>query len=177
MIAAEDEGKPDVLDECNKLFNHPKAKEQQQMLTDKADNNGLPRFGDAVLRLAGILRRDVVFVVDAVDLMPQDDQSGLFDAFRDVMDRSIETHEPKITVRVLATCRTNKTFANRAFITGSTINIEEGNSKDMALQLSSDIGSMTDWTTDECLEAEKKSLGHGRTSVWLHFGGCGSVSS
>jgi ankyrin repeat protein len=165
-IAAEDELKPDVLEECNKLFNHPKVKKQQQMLTDKADNNGLPRFGDAVLRLAGILRRDVVFVVDAVDILPQNDQSGLFDAFSDVMSRSLETHAPKITVRVLATCRTGEEFANRSFASDLSIDIEEGNSKDMALQLSSVIESMADWTTDERAEAERKVL----TKAGTRFG-------
>ena len=157
-LAVEDEDKPDVLEECNKLFHHPKANKHQQMLTKAADDNGVPRFGDAILKLAAILHKDVILVLDAIDRLPQSDQNGLFDAFNDVMARSLETHEPKTTVRVLATCQTGEAFANRAFASDLTINIEEGNSKDMALQLSSATRSMMDWTTEERVEAEEKVL-------------------
>ena len=157
-LALEYEDKPELLEECNKLFQHPKANSQQQMLTGKSDDNGLPRFGDAVLKLASILRKDLVFVLDAVDRLPQLDQDGLFDTFRDVMASRLENHEHQAIVRVLATCRTGEAFANRTFASDLTINIEEGNSKDMALQLSAALQSMTDWTTDERVEAEKKVL-------------------
>ncbi|KAM0694964.1 hypothetical protein Q7P36_005320 [Cladosporium allicinum] len=165
-LAAEDERNPDVLEACNKLFDHPKAKKKQQMLTDQADDNGLPRFVDAVLKLAGILHKNIIFVVDAVDRLPQTDQSGLFDTFRDVMERSLEAHEPTVTVRVLTTCRTGKTFANRAFASDLTVDIEGGNSKDMSLLLSSEMEDMADWTTDERAEAGKKVL----TKAGTRFG-------
>jgi ankyrin repeat protein len=165
-LAVEDENKPDVLEECNKLFRRPKANKRQQMLNENSDDNGLPRFGDAVLKVAGILHKNVILVLDAVDRLPRNDQSGLFDAFNDVMGRSLETDERKITVRVLTTCRTGAEFANRAFASNLIIDIEDGNSKDMALQLSSAIESMADWTTDERAEAEKKVL----TKAGTRFG-------
>ena len=157
-LAVEEEDKPDVLEECNKLFHHPKTSKQQQMLTKTADDNGIPRFADAILKFAGILHKNVILVLDAIDRVPQSDQNDLFDAFKDVMARSLETHEPKTTVRILTTCQTGEAFANRAFASDSTINIEAGNSKDMALQLSSATKSMMDWTPDERVEAEKKVL-------------------
>jgi ankyrin repeat protein len=155
-LAVDDEDKPGVLEECNNVFKRPKANKRQQMGTEKSDDNGLPRFEDAVHKLAGILHKDLILVLDAIDIVPQHDQYRLFKAFEDVMANSLEPH--KTTVRVLATCRTGKSFANRAFANSLTINIEDGNSKDMALQLSSAIGRMTDWTTDERLEAETKVL-------------------
>jgi ankyrin repeat protein len=155
-LAVDDEDQPDVLEECNNLFKRPEANKRQQMPTEKSDENGLPRFGDAVHKLAGILHKNVIFVVDAVDRLLDTEQSGLFDIFRYVMERSLEVHEPKVTVRVLATCRTNETFANNASASRWTINIEDGNRNDMALQLSSVIESMADWTTDERAEAKKK---------------------
>jgi ankyrin repeat protein len=128
------------------------------MLTEKAGDNGLPRFGDAVMKLAGILRKDLIFVLDATDCLPQLDQDDLFDALRDAMTYRLENHEPQPIVRVLATCRTGKAFANRVFATGMTLNVEEGNSRDMALYLSSALEDMTDWTTDERVEAQRKVL-------------------
>jgi ankyrin repeat protein len=157
-LAIEDEDKPEVLEQCNELFHHPKAHKPEQMLTRKAGYNGLPRFGEAVLKLAGILRKDLVFVLDAIDCLPQLDQDGLFDALRDAMTYRLENHEPQPTVRVLATCRTGEAFANRVFATGMTLNIEESNSRDMALDLSTALEDMTDWTTDERVEAQRKVL-------------------
>ena len=157
-LAIEDEDRPEVLEECNKIFHHSKANKQEQALTDKVDVNRLPRFGDAVLKLAGILRKDLVFVLDAIDRLPQLDQDGLFDALRDVMTYRVENNDPQPIVRVLTTCRTGEAFANRAFANSLTLNIEEGNSKDMASHLSSALEYMTDWTTDERVEAKEKVL-------------------
>ena len=158
-LAVDNEDKPDVLEECNNLFKRSEANKRQQMPTEKSDENGLPRFGDAVHKLADILHKNIIFVVDAVDRLPHTDQSGLFDTFRDVMGRSLEVHDPKVTVRVLVTRRTNQTFANSASTSRwTTINIEDDNHNDMALQLSSVIESMADWTTDEREEAKSKVL-------------------
>ena len=158
-LAVDNEDKPDVLEECNNLFKRSEANKRQQMPTEKSDENGLPRFGDAVHKLADILHKNIIFVVDAVDRLPHTDQSGLFDTFRDVMGRSLEVHDPKVTVRVLVTRRTNQTFANSASTSRwTTINIEDDNHNDMALQLSSVIESMADWTTDERAEAKSKVL-------------------
>lgn len=157
--ATEEEERPDLLEECNKLFHHPKtSKPQQQLLTGNATSESLPAFGDGVIKLASIIRRDVIFVLDAIDRLTPAAQNGLFSAVEDVIDRSILEMDPPISIRALATCRSSEPFANRAHGKEATIDVEEGNSDDMAAQLSSALDSMADWSIDEKTEAKTKVL-------------------
>ncbi|GAB7329971.1 hypothetical protein MBLNU13_g01668t3 [Cladosporium sp. NU13] len=85
------------------------------------------------------------------------DQDAMFDAFRDVIER-IAGHDRKVTVRVLASCRSNESFAIRVFAQEARIDIAEGNSGDMASQLSAALARMPDWTVEERGEAKAKLL-------------------
>jgi ankyrin repeat protein len=156
--AAEDEDKPDLLEECNKLFHHPKAKKQQQSLMNGADDESLPGFGECVTKMARILHKDVIFLVDAIDCLTSNDQKTLFVAFGDVIDRSTHDQESKVSVRVLTTCRSSGSFAVRAFAKDSAIDIAGGNSQDMASYLLSAIERMPDWTAEERSEAQAEVL-------------------
>lgn len=148
-----------MLEECNKLFHHPKtSKPNQRLLTRNADSESLPVFGDGVIKLARILRRYVIFVIDAIDRLTPGAQNGLFSAVEEVIDRSNLEKDPPISVRALATCRSSEPFASRAHVKEATIDVEEGNSDDMAAQLSSALDSMADWSTDEITEAKTKVL-------------------
>ena len=155
--AAEDEGRPDLLEECNKLFHHPKADKRQQLLMNRAEDGSLPGFSDSVIRIAQILHKDVLMLVDDLDALTTHDQDGMSNAFKDVIDRA-SGQDRKVTVRVLASCRSNESFAIRAFAQGATIDIAEGNSCDMALQLSATLASMPNWTVEERSEAKAKVL-------------------
>jgi len=156
--ATEDEGRPDLLEECNKLFHHPKADKRQQLLINRTDDGSLPGFSDSVVKFAHILQKDVVMLVDDVDTLTPQDQFALFNAFRDVIDRSACDQRTKVSVRILASCRSNESFAIRAFAQGATVDIAEGNSGDMASQLASALTEMPDWTVEERREAEAKVL-------------------
>jgi hypothetical protein len=96
-------------------------------------------------------------LVDDLDALTTHDQHAMFNAFKDVIDRSAG-HDSTVTVRVLASCRSNESFAIRAFAQEATIDIAEGNSGDMASQLSAALASMPDWTVEERGEAKAKVL-------------------
>jgi hypothetical protein len=155
--AAEDEGRPDLLEECNKLFHHPKADKRLQLLINRTEDGSLPGFSDSVIRIAQILHKDVLMLVDDLDALTRHDQDTIFNAFKDVIDRS-SNQDKKVSVRILASCRSNESFAIRAFAQEATIDIAEGNSGDMALQLTTALASMPDWTAEERAEAEAKVL-------------------
>ena len=155
--AAEEECRPDLLEECNKLFHHPKADKRQQLLMNRTEDGSLPGFCDSVITIARILHKDVLMLVDDLDALTTHDQDAMFNAFKDIIDRSCG-QDRDVTVRVLASCRSNESFAIRAFAQGATIDIAEGNSGDMALQLSAALASMPDWTVEERSEAEAEVL-------------------
>ena len=155
--AAEDECRPDLLEECNKLFHHPKADKRQQLLMNRTEDGSLPGFSDSVIKIAQILHKDVLMLVDDLDALTTHDQDVMFKAFKDVIDRS-SGPDRNVTVRVLASCRSNESFAIRAFAQGATIDIAEGNSGDIALQLLAALASMPDWTVEERDEAKAKVL-------------------
>lgn len=155
--AAEEECRPDLLEECNKLFHHPKADKRQQLLINRTEDGSLPGFSDSVVRIAQILHKDVLMLVDDLDALTTHDQHAMFNAFKDVIDR-IAGHDSTVTVRVLASCRSNESFAIRAFAQEATIDIAEGNSGDMASQLSAALASMPDWTVEERGEDKAKVL-------------------
>jgi hypothetical protein len=155
--ASEDEGRPDLLEECNKLFHHPKADKRLQLLINRTEDGSLPGFSDSVIKIAQILHKDVLMFVDDLDALTTHDQDAVFDAFKDVIDHS-SNQDKKISVRILATCRSNESFAIRAFAQEATIDIADGNSGDMASQLAATLASMPDWTAEERGEAEGKVL-------------------
>ena len=155
--AAEDEGRPDLLEECNKLFHDPKADKRHQLLMNRTEDGSLPGFSDSVVRIAQILQKDVLMLVDDLDALTTHDQDEMFNAFKDVIDRS-SGQGKKVSVRILASCRSNESFAIRAFAQEATVDIAEGNSGDMALQLAAALASMPDWTAEERGEAQAKVL-------------------
>jgi len=125
---------------------------------NRIDDGSLPGFSDSVVKIARILQQDVLMLVDDLDALTQHDQNALFDAFRDVIDYSACDSHTKVSVRILASCRSNEPFATRAFVQGATVDVAEGNSGDMASQLRSALANMPDWTTEERHEAEAKVL-------------------
>jgi ankyrin repeat protein len=156
--AAEDEDKPDLLEECNKLFHHPKGRKQLQSLKSVSDDESLPGFAESIIKIAGVLHKDVIFSVDAIDCLSPDDQNSLFVAFEEAIDRSSQNHGSKVSVHVLAACRSNGAFAIRAFAKDAVIDIAEDNTRDMALHLSSAIEEFPDWTPEERSEAQLEVL-------------------
>lgn len=155
--ASEDEGRPDLLEECNKLFHHPKADKRLQLLMNRTEDGSLPEFSDSVVKIAQILQKDVLMLVDDLDALTPHDQDEIFNAFKDIIDCSAG-QERKVSVRILASCRSNELFAIRSFAQEATIDVAEGNSGDMALQLAAALASMPDWTAEERGEAEAKVL-------------------
>jgi len=96
-------------------------------------------------------------LVDDLDALSTHDQGEMFNAFKDVIDRS-SGQEKNVSVRILASCRSNESFAIRAFAQEATVDIAEGNSGDMALQVAAALVSMPDWTAEERGEAQAKVL-------------------
>jgi hypothetical protein len=127
-------------------------------LADKKDQDGrLPGFSESVIEIVQILHKDVLMLVDDLDALTAHDQDVMFIAFRDIIDHSSNQNK-KVSMRILALCRSNESFSLRAFGQEATIDISDGDAGDMVWQLAAALASMPDWTAEERSEVDAKVL-------------------
>ncbi|KAK6859062.1 hypothetical protein PG995_004915 [Apiospora arundinis] len=111
QLAVTDAEDVSLLESCNKVFDIPKGKSDKESKgakpgTQKAEY--LPRFEDAVIKLASLLRIDIYIVLDAVEKLGDEEQRELSEALRSISEAP--RHASAQHVRTIAGCTVSMPF-------------------------------------------------------------------
>ncbi|KAI9699589.1 MAG: hypothetical protein M1820_007088 [Bogoriella megaspora] len=155
-LASADENDATLLENCNKVFTNPKRRKVSKVVSETKGEDALPDLADALEKLALNLEKNVVFVIDAVDHMSDEDQNELFNGLQDLIGRG---EEGDSHFRILLACRSNTKFFDRIIKEVTTIDLGNGwNKDDIDLVLSTELDRMPGWSADEREEAKVKIL-------------------
>ena len=157
--ALESEEKPEILEECNRLFQHPKSTQGRRGYegpSGRLFEQGPPDFSDAILQLSRILQRSIIIIIDAVDELPDQVQQDLYDCLQFLTKQDPEGNEDRQIIKVLTGCRSNTQFSSNASNHDEVFDIEQGNAADMRTTMQSKLAGLKEWSGAEREEAVKE---------------------
>ncbi|KAK3935765.1 ankyrin repeat-containing domain protein [Diplogelasinospora grovesii] len=159
-----------LLKACNEVFANPKSKKVSSILSKSSRDEDLPDFGDAFERIAVLLQKSVVIVLDGVDDLSDKDQDELSSKLQGLLD----TPSPASTapashlatwIKVLLGCRLGRfgtNLYNLAVSTGFTtytyIDVGAMNREDMDLVLTAALKTVSGLSLVEQEEAKTAML-------------------
>lgn len=87
-VVSADDKDVSLLENCNKVFSIPKDKSGIARAISLKDDY-LPKFEEAILKLASLLRTDVYIVVDAVEFLDESEQIELLATLKAIFEAPI----------------------------------------------------------------------------------------
>jgi ankyrin repeat protein/F0F1-type ATP synthase delta subunit len=150
-----------LLEACNSVFANPKTKKMGNTLSKSSKEDSLPEFAEAFSRLAALLKKNVVVVLDAVDNLPPKDQEELSTKLEGLLNTTHLTSEVGVQIRVLVGCRSSTKFFHEVAAAESpvmTIDISPYNRMDVDIRLTAALTAVPGLTEAEQEEAKEAIL-------------------
>lgn len=126
-LASEDEENLKLLKACNEVFSNSKSSSRKtqtqkagEATTRATKDGGLPEFADAFGKIASLVGRKVVIILDAVSNLGPNDQMALARKLQDLVS-SEHLNEAGVNVRVLVGCRSGTKFYSEIAEMGSDV--------------------------------------------------------
>jgi ankyrin repeat protein len=135
-LAIQGEDNVGLLEACNAVFKRAKAKASSLPNHMRTGNDELPEFAEGFSRLAALLKKNVVLVLDGLDKNAIDDknQQDLLRKVRALIDAV--TDRASISLRVLVGCSSSAKFLHGLDLApDSYIQVQYRNRKDIELVL------------------------------------------
>ncbi|KXX76224.1 Ankyrin-3 [Madurella mycetomatis] len=133
-LAPQGEDNVGLLEACNAVFKKAKAKNNNLPAHMRHDNIGLPEFADGFTKLAALLKKDVVLVLDGLDRNSMDDRNQE-ELLRKLKGLVAATSEPaSFRLKILVGCGlSTKIFNDLALEPDAYIDVGLGNWQDIEL--------------------------------------------
>jgi ankyrin repeat protein len=135
-LAVQGEDNVGLLEACNAVFKRAKAKASSLPNHMRTSSDELPEFAEGFSRIAALLKRNVVLVLDGLDKSALDDknQEDLLRKVRALMDAV--TERASISLRVLVGCSSSTKFLHDLDLSpDSYIDVQYRNRNDIELIL------------------------------------------
>ncbi|KAI1427677.1 ankyrin repeat-containing domain protein [Xylaria sp. FL1777] len=157
---ARNENDVSLLEDCNAVFSHSKSAELTSVKGNEhtaqarggiahiiGNDDPLAEFAVAMPKLATVLKRSIVVIIDAVDSLQADDQKYLVDQIRTALTTADETESSKFHIKILVGCRVPLKSTNLE------LNVENRNYDDMKIRLSAALKSLQGISSEELEKA------------------------
>jgi ankyrin repeat protein len=152
-LAREDENNVKLLEDCNKVFANPKAKQVGKVIMQSNRDEKLPDFADAFLAIADRLKLCVIIALDEVDCLLPPAQQELASRLKTIVDPPETIAPAEASVKVLVGCRSGTEFL--AQMPSAEVDVGYLNKGDMTKKLSDDLRNIPGLTEAEQEEATK----------------------
>ena len=164
-LAVNDEGNFDLLSACNKVFDNPKQQKLNKMRATSNKEDEPMDLAETIERLAKLLNKRLVFILDAVDVLRKDEQKQLLFELQALVDhapaapKSVKGAEAQSIVRVLVAFRSSSEvhssseFSRRFQEKWPTIDLNSRIHDILESALRKFVEELPDWSEGERTEA------------------------
>ncbi|KAK0306959.1 hypothetical protein LTR82_016190 [Friedmanniomyces endolithicus] len=146
-LAIADEKDALLLENCNKVFANPKQKKASEATRQQKKDQSLPGLSEAWSSLSKEIGRNVVLIIDALDRLPEDDQTELYNSFQELVSSQGALDDARPRIAILAACRTGVEAS-------PTLDVGHYNQSDIDAKLTAELKGMPGWTEQERNEAK-----------------------
>jgi ankyrin repeat protein len=163
-LAVQGEDNVGLLESCNSVFKKAKAKNKSLPAHMRSDSTGLPEFADGLSRIAALLKKNVVLVLDGLDKNALDDkdQEDLLRKLRGLMAAVSET--AGTCLHIVVGCASSTKFFNELDLSpDSYVDVADGNSQDIELVLTDALKGIPGLTSAEQADAKTAILEKARS--------------
>lgn len=148
------EGNTTILEKCNDVFKNTKSKKNSaSTMTAKQKGEDLPEFDEALESLAQALDKKIILIIDAVDLISDQEEEGFANALLDLL--KIEG----LQVRIIVSSFSGSKFYSSLDKNGTPhLSVSDHNRSDIESTLKAKLISLPGWSDAEKEEAQKAVL-------------------
>jgi hypothetical protein len=142
-----------ILEKCNDVFKNPKTKKASNTITTKQQGEDLPEFNEAFEYLALALKKKVILVIDAVEMISDLEEEEFATALLGLLERD------GVHVRIIASSFSGSKFYG-ALDKNDTphLTLSNYNRDDIELTIKTKLMRMPGWSDAEKEEAQKAIL-------------------
>ncbi|KAK7934575.1 hypothetical protein PG985_000070 [Apiospora marii] len=138
VVSAEDKD-VSLLENCNKVFSIPKGRSGIARAISQKDDY-LPKFEEAILQLASLLKTDIYIVLDAVEFLDEKEQIELLAALKAIFEAPTSVSPQQ--VRTIVGCSVAKPFHNEfesMTNIGTSIDADDNHRPDMESKIKHEL--------------------------------------
>ncbi|KAH6690215.1 hypothetical protein BKA61DRAFT_286666 [Leptodontidium sp. MPI-SDFR-AT-0119] len=139
-----------LLDKCNEVFHNSKKKKASSALTQHQIADELPEFDEALESLAQALNKKVIIVIDAVEMISDDEEESFAYSLQELLERT-GVHA-RIIVSAFSGCKFYSTLEKNNI---PDLSLGENNREDIAYTTKLKLRGLPGWSDAEKEEAQK----------------------
>ncbi|KAH7400088.1 hypothetical protein BKA64DRAFT_707768 [Cadophora sp. MPI-SDFR-AT-0126] len=139
-----------LLEKCNEVFHNSKRKKASAALTQYKVAEELPDFDEALEELAQALRKKLIIVIDAVEVISDEEEEGFANSLQDLLKRT--GIHARIIVSAFSGCKFYNTLEKN---NTPNLILGEHNREDIEYATRSKLRTMPGWSDAEKEEARQ----------------------
>lgn len=152
-----------LLDSCNKVFAISKNRfdtdtDSKAAKSTNQKEEHLPKFEDAIFKLASLLRTDICIILDAVEALDDQDQIELYKMLEAIFDSPTSASPQQVRTIVACPVTARFQYEFRSFKMGNPIDANRYHRSDMEMKITHELKNVPGCSEAETADAVGKVL-------------------